>query len=429
MTNGVSGDDGPGAERAGSDGPANDGRGDDTPSREGRDGPPAGGLPGVGRDALEGLRILDLTGGIAGPLGVLQLAEHGADVIKIEPVGGRPGRTDPASRVHNRSRRSVTVDLHHPEGREAFLRLAETADVLVEAFAPATVADLGIDYRSVEGRAPRLVYCSVPAWPRGSRFEDIPGYEALVQARTGQHWENTSFRPGPVFLHSPVASMGAMFLVPIGIMAALYARRRTGRGQHLEVSLLQGIMSLTTQNWNWTDRGQFGLVKAHPAGIHQMSVFECRDGEWVHASTQAGLTPTRSEASILGIDEVPFEALVAMTPAERAGYETAKRDAYRALDRDEVIETLHSHGLGAEAIVAPHERWGHPQLLATGSVVRVEDPDVGPTTQLGPTIFLAATPSRVRGPQPRAGAHTDEVLAEVGYDRSALADLRSKGVI
>jgi crotonobetainyl-CoA:carnitine CoA-transferase CaiB-like acyl-CoA transferase len=375
------------------------------------------------------LRIVDLSGGIAGPLGVLQLAEHGADVIKVEPVGGRSDRTTPASRVHNRSRRSITIDLHQPEGREALLRLLDTADVMVEAFGPGVMAGLALDYESIRDRCEQLVYCSIPAWPTGSRYEDIPGYEALVHARTGQQWENTSFRPGPVFLHNPVASMGAMFLVPIGIMSALHARRRTGRGQHVEISLLQGAMSLTTQNWNWTDRGQFGLPKSHPAGIHQLSIFECDGGEWIHASTQAGMTPTRSEASILGIEDIPFEQLVFASPAERASHDAAKRQAYRALNRDATVETFHANGLGAEAIVAPHERLAHPQLVATGSVVQVDDPDVGTTTQLGPTIFLTGTPGAVKGPQPAAGAHTDEVLGSIGYDGAAIKDLRSKGVI
>ena len=383
----------------------------------------------AGEQALEGLRILDLTGGIAGPLGVLQLAEHGADVIKIEPPGGRADRSSPASRVYNRSRRSITLDLRNPEGVGLFRALLATADVVVEAFGPGTTAALGIDYPSLCDDFEQLVYCSVPAWPSGSRFEGLPGYEAIVQARTGQQWESTTARTGPVFLHSPVASMGAMFLVPIAILSAIEARRRTGRGQHVEVSLLQGVMSLTTQNWNWTDRGQYSLPKSHPAGVHQMSIFECTDGEWIHASTQAGMTPTRTEASILGIEDIAFEVLFSMSPQERAAHEEEKRAAYRRHNRQDMIDTLHASGLGAEAIVAPHERFSHPQLQATGAVVEVDDPDIGLTTQIGVTMFLEGTPGAVKGPQPRAGAHTAEVLGSLGYREADLASLRARGVI
>jgi crotonobetainyl-CoA:carnitine CoA-transferase CaiB-like acyl-CoA transferase len=378
--------------------------------------------------ALDGVRILDLSGGIAGPLGVLQLAEHGADVIKVEPPGGRADRRSPASRVYNRSRRSVTLDLKDPGGVHIFRELCATADVLVEAFAPAAMARLGLGYEALRDDFPRLVYCSVPAWPSGSRYENRPGYEALVQARTGQHWENPSFRPGPVFLHSPVASFGAMLLVPIGIMSALVARERTGRGQHVEVSLLQGVMSLTTQNWNWTGQGQFMLSKDYP-GTHQTSIYECAGGEWIHAATMSGVPPVRSEASILGLEEVSPSALSSMPPGERAEYETRRREAFLARDRDELVSELHSAGLGAEPVVAPHERFGHPQLRATGSVAEVIDPEVGSTTQVGVTIFLDGTPGEVKGPQPLAGAHTDEVLRALGHDDAELAALRAKGAI
>jgi crotonobetainyl-CoA:carnitine CoA-transferase CaiB-like acyl-CoA transferase len=379
--------------------------------------------------ALDGIRILDLSGGIAGPLGVLQLAEHGADVIKVEPPGGRADRGSPASRVYNRSRRSVTLDLKDPEGVRLFHELCGTADVLVEAFASGTMARLGLDYASLRDEFPRLVYCSVPAWPSGSRYEHRPGYEALVQARTGQHWENPSFRPGPVFLHSPVASFGAMLLVPVAIMAALVARERTGRGQHVEVSLLQGVLSLTTQNWNVTDRGQFLLDKAYPS-VHQRSVYECADGAWIHAATISGVQPTRSEASILGLEEeVSFAELFSMSAEERAGYEAKRRAAFLARDRDELVADLHAAGHGAEPIVAPHERFEHPQLRVTGSVVETDDPEVGPMTQVGVTLFLDGTPGEVKGPQPLAGAHTGEVLADLGHDEAEIASLRAKGVI
>jgi crotonobetainyl-CoA:carnitine CoA-transferase CaiB-like acyl-CoA transferase len=379
--------------------------------------------------ALDGVRILDLSGGIAGPLGVLQLAEHGADVIKVEPPGGRADRGSSASRVYNRSRRYITLNLKDAEGVAVFKELCATADVVVEAFAPGTMARLGLDYESLSEAFPELVYCSVPAWPSGMRHTDLPGYESLVHARTGQHWENTSFRAGPVFLLSPVASMGAMFLVPIGIMSALVARERTGRGQHVEVSLLQGVMSLTTQNWNWTDRGQFQLAKTHPPGIHQASIYECANGEWIHAATTAGIAPTRSEASILGIEDGPYPTLMSLAPEERAEYAARKREAFLGWDRATLIEELHAAGLGAEAIVEPHERFDHPQLRATGSVVEVVDPEVGATTQVGVSIFLWTTRGEVKGPQPLAGAHTDEVLVSLGHDDADIAALRSRGVI
>jgi len=379
--------------------------------------------------ALAGLRILDLSAGIAGPLGVLLLAEHGADVVRVEPPGGHMDRALPASRVYNRSKRSVTIDLEQREGRDVLLELCATADVLVEAAAPGVMARRGLAYDDLRQPFPRLVYCSVPAWPSGVRYADRPGYEALVHARTGQQWENTSFRSGPVFLHSPVASFGAMFLVPIGIMSALHARERTGRGQHVEVSLLQGVLSLTTQIWNWTDAGQFLLPKTHPPGVHQATIYECADGKWVHASTQAGVTPTRSEADILGIEDVTYATLAQMGPSDRAAYEDRKRAAFKQRRRDDLVDEYHAAGLGAEAVVAPHERFSHPQLQATGGVVEVQDPEMGNLTQLGVPMYLDATPGAVKGPQPLPGAHTEEVLLSLGRSPADVEQLRRRGIV
>jgi crotonobetainyl-CoA:carnitine CoA-transferase CaiB-like acyl-CoA transferase len=214
-------------------------------------------------------------------------------------------------------------------------------------------------------------------------------------------------------------------------MSALVARDRTGRGQHVEVSLLQGVLSLTTQIWNWTDRGQFLLPKAKStiAGVHQASIYECANGEWIHASTMSGVPSTRSEADILGLEEVSPAQLWAMPPDAREDYEARRREAFKRWDRDKLVEEFHAAGLGAEAIVAPPERFAHPQLRQTGGVVQVDDPDVGQTTQSGVMIFLEATPGEVRGPQPRPGRHTDEVLRSLGHDDNELAALRERGVI
>jgi crotonobetainyl-CoA:carnitine CoA-transferase CaiB-like acyl-CoA transferase len=143
----------------------------------------------------------------------------------------------------------------------------------------------------------------------------------------------------------------------------------------------------------------------------------------------AGVPVTKSEAAILGIEEVSFMDVLVMSLEERNAYEATRRAAFKSWKRDALIEEFHAHGLGSEAIVAPHERFDHPQLRATGSVVEVDDPDVGPTTQIGVTVFLAATPGEVRGPQPPAGAHTDDILRSLGHDDTELAELRARGTI
>ena len=230
--------------------------------------------------ALDGVRVLDLSWGIAGPLGVLLLAEQGADVIKVEPPGGDPFRAYSGYHVWNRSRRSVTADLKSPEGLEAVLRLADAADVLVETFRPGVTDRLGIGFDTLHARNSRLVYCSCPGYPEGHRLAGRPGYDALVQASSGQQWEQPGWRMGPIFLHMPMPSMGAMFLIPTGILTALIAREEIGHGQHVRTSLFQGALLYTTQIWQHVEHADAGfhelMGKSYPPGIHQQMIFEVR---------------------------------------------------------------------------------------------------------------------------------------------------------
>jgi crotonobetainyl-CoA:carnitine CoA-transferase CaiB-like acyl-CoA transferase len=139
--------------------------------------------------------------------------------------------------VWNRSRRSVALDLKSADGKEQFLDLVGTADVLAESFRPGAMAALGLDYDALAPRFPHLVYCSVPAYPSDSRHAGRAGWDALVQARSGQQFEQQAWRPGPAFLASPLPSIATSYLVPTAILAALHARSVTGRGQRVETSL------------------------------------------------------------------------------------------------------------------------------------------------------------------------------------------------
>jgi crotonobetainyl-CoA:carnitine CoA-transferase CaiB-like acyl-CoA transferase len=386
-------------------------------------------------NALEGLTVLDLTTGIAGPMGVLQLAEHGADVIKVEPPGGSRNRSSPEHRVWDRSRRSVVLDLKDPAGREAFGDLAERADVLVESFRPGAMEVMGLDYESLAPSCPQLVYCSVPAYPSSSRHAHRPGWDALVQARVGLQYEQPGWREGPIFLQNQLPSMATAYLVPIGILAALSAREETRRGQHVETTLMQGAMALTTMLWIHAERNKAGIhevmAKSYPPGVHQRSVFEVADG-WVH--TSASRNATTSIADVLGLPPEKDPNLIYMLAmsddpdAKTALLELQKEVAvaYGSQQRDDFVDRLHSHGLGGEAIVSMDEVLDHQQLHATGSVVEIDDPEVGKTTQLGVTVRLTGTPGRARGPRPALGAHTDEVLADLKA-RAPLAASQGSG--
>src|SRR5881392_3625544 len=295
--------------------------------------------------ALHGVRVLDLSWGIAGPLGVLLLAEQGADVIKVEPPGGDPFREYSGYAVWNRSRRSVTVDLKQPVGADAFRKLAAGANVLVETFRPGVTDRLGIGYDALHEINPRLVYLSCPAYPEGHRFAQRAGYDALVQASSGQQWEQPGWRPGPIFLHMPMPSMGAIFLVPSGILAALISRERTGRGQQVSTSLLQGAFLYTTQIWQHIENANAAfhelMGKSYPPGVHQGMIFECADREFVHVSVMSGLPPKKSMDEILGVEPPPAEELAGLLPLQQQVLmNDRRRDAFKGWKRDELVDEL-----------------------------------------------------------------------------------------
>jgi crotonobetainyl-CoA:carnitine CoA-transferase CaiB-like acyl-CoA transferase len=377
--------------------------------------------------ALDGVRILDLSWGVAGPLGVLLLAEQGADTIKVEPPGGDPFRAYDGYRVWNRSRRSVTLDLTSDAGQDALAALVRTADVVVESYRPGVKERLGFGWERVHELNSRTVLLSLAGYPEGHRWAGRPGYDALVQAASGQQWSQPGWRAGPIFLHMPMPSMGALFLVASGATAALVARERTGEGQHVRTSLLQGALLYTTQIWQYGSAapGSYHemMSKSYPPGIHQQMIFECANGQWLHWSVMSGLTPTKSIDDVLGLEDAPDPFTFMVMPAEeREQVNQARRKKFLEWDRDALTAELRAHNHAAEPIIPMDEAYAHEQLIANGMVATVDDPTVGTTTQIGVPIHMLGTPGAIVGPQPQPGEHNDDILGgELGLDAAQIA--------
>src|SRR5690348_13459941 len=260
---------------------------------------------------LEGVRVLDLSSGVAGAVAGMLLADHGADVVKVEPPGGDPLRGSPGYDTWLRGRRSAELDLRKDADRDAFLGLARDADVLLESFAPGVTGRLGIAPETLLELNPRLVYCSITAYGSRTSFRDRPGYDALVSARLGtlheqrahlggamahmnheapylpdleipEGMEPGSPREGPIFTYTPWLSLATAFNASLGINAALLAREVTGRGQHVETSMLQAAFTVTASKWlraeDSDSRGFRTWVYDRRA---TKGMFECADGRWV----------------------------------------------------------------------------------------------------------------------------------------------------
>lgn len=372
--------------------------------------------------ALEGLRVVDLTTGLAGPMATMTLGDHGADVVKVEPPSGDPQRGYVGSVVTNRGKRSVVLDLDEPADRERLLALIDTADILVESFAPGHLAACQLDYDTVSAGRPSLIYCSLTGYPRTTDAADRPAIDLLVQARSGMQYEQPGFRDGPIFLHAPLPSIAASYLTVEGILAALYARELTGRGQWVETSLYQGVLSFTTQLWQdpehrvepWVEIG----FEPRP------NIYQCADGLWVHSMHFAGgRGKDRSIVwKILGID--PPEG-TEWSATGGLAFDDVIREAVGRMRRQDLLDQFWANEIAIAPVRQAHEALEDEQVVNNGMSVVVDDPVHGAVRQAGISFRVHGAPApHVQGPQPMIGQHTDEVLGALGREPARARDIR-----
>jgi crotonobetainyl-CoA:carnitine CoA-transferase CaiB-like acyl-CoA transferase len=415
---------------------------------------------------LAGLRVADLSWGIAGPMAAMLMGDHGADVIKIEPPGGDPFRNLLGYKVWQRNKRSVVLDLRSEAGLAALHDILAGCDVLIESFQPGTLERLSLAPAALMERYPRLIVASITAYGRDTAHAGRPGYDALVAARIGLQWEQRGWpegainhmlgrpdpfadldvphdwvqgpaREGPLFTASHWPSLGASFLASTGISAALLARETTGRGQHVETSLMQGAMAGASGVWQRMENPDaegfdtWILGSKSPKGH-----FQCADGRWVHnwvpnprfimqASEGAALNATpdltvQNDPDRFGIG--PEELLV------MAHYQPILAERMRRFPCDEWVQAAAIAEVTMQEARPVEAALTDPAMLADGCVIELNDPELGPVRQVGQTYSLSACPDAPARPAPNVGAHTDEVLAELrGWARRDAAQPKSHG--
>jgi crotonobetainyl-CoA:carnitine CoA-transferase CaiB-like acyl-CoA transferase len=400
---------------------------------------------------LDGVTVLDVTTGIAGPVATMLLADHGARVTKVEPPGGDPTRACSGAQVWHRGKRSAVLDPDDAADRDRLVALASHADVLVENFAPGVAAALGLDHESLLARNPRLVHCSITAYGDDGAHADRPAVDALVAARTGHQWESRGVpggtlarlagvpptfpdlvvpddcwvaapRPGPLHSGVPWVSMAAAYLATLAISAALRVREQTGRGQRVSTSLFQGVLATTLSPWQRVekfDTPNFQSWISDPRA--PKGVFRCADGRWVHQWVPL-------PDFVLGAAEGDH--------LERNERTTRPRDATTriGMDVNEMLLLHHYQPLMAEAMAkfpsepwvklgaevgvplqplrAPEEALHDDAFLADGCVIEVDDPELGGVRQVGRVYELHACPTDAPSAPVAIGADSDAVRAE-----------------
>lgn len=388
---------------------------------------------------LSSVRVLDLTRVRAGPTAVRQLADWGADVIKIEspsaggdedPFGGKRSGSD-FQNLH-RNKRSLTLNLKDPEGVAILKRMAQAADVVVENFRPAVKARLGIDYPALQAVNERLVYASLSGFGEDGPYRDRPGFDQIAQGMGGLMSITGLPGQGPVRVGIPLADLSAGILCAQGILLALLEREKSGRGQWVTTSLLQAqIFMLDFQASRWLNDGEVPRQAGnnHPTNI-PTGVFKTADG---HINIGAsGQTMWERLCGAIGAEELVNHASFATSAARSENRDALTVEIERRLagaDSAAWIERFNQAGVPCGRIYAIDEAFEDPQVRHLHMVECVASPHYDPLRLVAQPMRLSRTPSEMRLRPPECGEHTDEVLGSFGYGPEEVADLRRRGVV
>ena len=388
---------------------------------------------------LVGIRVLDLTRARAGPTAVRHLADWGADVVKVEapeaPGGEGLGgsRTGPDYLNLHRNKRAIVLNLKSAEGLDIFMKMAARADVVVENFRAGVKHRLGIGYDSLAAVNPRIVLGSISGFGQDGPYRDRPGVDQIAQGMGGLMSVTGLPGQGPVRVGVPIADLSAGNYLAMGILLALVARERTGEGQWVHTSLLEAqIAMMDFQAARWLIDGETPAQAGndHPTGI-PMGTFRTEDGA-INIAAAGGVLWRRFLDAVERPDlaDDPRFATADDRSANRAALNALLNEVTETRPSAHWIEALNRAGVPCGPIYAVDETFADPQVRHLGIARPMTHPSRGATRVVGQAVTLskAPQPPEMR-PTPGKGDHTEEVLAEFGYDRRAVAALRSRGVV
>ena len=391
---------------------------------------------------LAGLTVLDLTRVLSGPYCTMVLGDLGARVIKVEQPGtgddtrhwGPPfvGEESAYFLSINRNKESVCLDFKHPGGRGVLERLLDHVDVLVENFKPGTLDRAGFGWEAVHARWPKVIYASISGYGQTGPRRNEPGYDAVIQAEGGL-MSVTGDGDGPAYrLGVAISDIVAGLFAAQGVMAALFARERTGAAQRVDIGMLDTTAALLTYqagNYFATGRAPQRLGNRHPT-IAPYETFRTSDGEIVIAVGNDAIW--RRFCPAIGRPELAEDTRFATNRDRLSNYaelRTALEAVLATRTRADWTARFHAASVPCGSVRDVAEVLADPHLHAREMVGTLEHPTVGPTRVMGTPIKLSETPGSLRTPPPTLGQHTAAVLEELGYDREMIASLKAAGAI
>ena len=402
-------------------------------------------LQNLGRapKALDGIRVLDLSRFIFGPFCTQMLADMGADVIKIEPrLKGDPARQAGFARVNgdsasflarNRNKRSLTVDLRKPDGKEIIRRLTSRSDVLIHNFRPGVMARLGLDPERLRPLNPSLIYCSLSGYGQDGPHAERPGQDLLVQGMSGII-STTGWEGGPpVAVGTYLADVTGALTAAYGVVTALQARSRYGLGQEVEISLLDAMIAL--QSMEATVFLNSGSVPSRSGSGHWMisqpyGVFPTKD-KWLALNAHSDEW-WRRFCSVPEFAALPDDPRFAERESRRShGDELVAllEGILRTRKRDDWLAYLAKYDVLCAPVYDYAELFADPQVQHNAMVAEQPHPEGGSIKVVGLPVNLSVTPGEVGPPAPALGAHTEDILKSLDYDESDIQRLREQDII
>ncbi|MBV9247828.1 MAG: CoA transferase [Acetobacteraceae bacterium] len=371
--------------------------------------------------ALDHLLVLDLTSHLSGPYCAMMLADHGADVIKIEPPAGDSARHMPPFvngdsapfMTWNRNKRSIVLDLKQPADKARFMELVDRADIVLENYRPGVLARLGLGWNILHARNPRVVLGSISGFGQTGPYSSRGGFDLITQAMSGLMSINGPEHGEPFRLPIAISDVGAGMFLAFGVLAAIEARHHTGVGQHVETSLLEAATSFCVY-----ESAHYFATGTRPPRIGQRhrgsapyQCFATADGHITIGASQQHFFEILCE--IVGLPELPADTRFSNV-AERVKHNDALvavlAEKLRSQPSAHWLAAFEKAGVPAGPVLHFDEVFTNPQMLAREMVAHTEHPVTGRFGTLGVPVKLSGTPGAVRGAAPRLGEHTEEVL-------------------
>jgi crotonobetainyl-CoA:carnitine CoA-transferase CaiB-like acyl-CoA transferase len=390
---------------------------------------------------LSGIRIVDLTRVLSGPFCTMLLADMGADVIKIEPPGSGDtvrGAGDQKSGMgwyfasFNRNKRSLAMDLRSKQGKEVLSRLIADADVLVENFRPGVLSEMGFDQARLDSLNPKLIVASINGYGSTGPYVDRPAFDFIAQAMSGLM--SSTGAPGgePMRVAPPITDLIAGLYCAFGIVNALHARAKTGRGQKVEAAMVNGMVSMLA--YLASEYFALGKEPERTGNDHPLcapyGLFHTQDGDIAVApATQETLERFMRTIGLSELLERPEYKTMPLRHARRHELRGPVNERLATDTQDNWIKRLNAAGVPCGKVLSIGEVFADPQIKAQDMVLNVDHGPNGKIRMVGFPVKLSDTPCEIRHPAPRLGEHTGEVLSELGLSPADIAALKQAKVV